>query len=481
MSRERGGVELTRACVSYLIKGMLGPKKKIYIKTFGCQMNVADSERMARVLAADYVPTDRVEEADLYLINTCAIRRKAEEKVRSLLGSLRLLKQRRPQMLLGLGGCVAQQEGERLLAAAPHLDLVFGPHGISRLPETVRQAARGRRSVDIEFTRGFPPQPSRRWAPDAVKALVTIMQGCDNFCSFCVVPYVRGREVSRPPREIVAEVADFLAAGGKEVTLLGQNVNSYGRGLPDPLTFTDLVRKIDALPGLARLRFATSHPRDLSPELIAAFGELPSLCEHLHLPVQSGSDGILQAMNRGYTREEYLKKVARLRRACPGISLSTDLIVGFPGETEEDFQETLDLVREAAFDQAFSFKFSPRPQTQAALLPDRVPAEVQTERLTRLQNLLNELTLKAHQRLVGKVPEVLVEGISKRSPEELCGRLRTNQVVNLSGPRELVGRLVKVRLTEAHPHSLRGTRVESCPPPWPLADDLQPPQRRVTC
>jgi tRNA-2-methylthio-N6-dimethylallyladenosine synthase len=459
---------------------MLGPKKKVYIKTFGCQMNVADSEQMALVLADDFVPTNRVEEADLYLINTCAIRRKAEEKVRSLLGSLQLLKQYRPQMLLGVGGCVAQQEGERLLAAAPHLDLVFGTHGIYRLPEMVRQAARGRRVVDVELDREFPAPPRRHWAPGAIKALVTIMQGCDNFCTFCVVPYVRGREYSRPPREIVAEVADFLAVGGKEVTLLGQNVNSYGRGLPEDATFPGLLRRLDALPGLARLRFATSHPRDLSKELTAAFGELPSLCEQLHLPVQSGSDRILEAMNRGYTRREYLQKVAELRRVCPDISLSTDIIVGFPGETTADFEETLNLVEEAAFDQAFSFKYSPRPQTRAATLPDQVPAALQAERLTRLQDLLNGLTLKAHQRLLGQVAEVLVDGTSKRSPEELCGRLRTNQVVNFSGPRNLLGRLVKVQLTEAHPHSLKGTRVEDSSLSRPLAADPQAPQRRVS-
>ncbi|MBI4644529.1 MAG: tRNA (N6-isopentenyl adenosine(37)-C2)-methylthiotransferase MiaB [Deltaproteobacteria bacterium] len=324
----------------------------------------------------------------------------------------------------------------------------------------MRQAAQGRRVVDIELTRGFPAQPRRHWRPGAVKTLVTIMQGCDNFCTFCVVPYVRGREYSRPSGEIVAEVADFLAAGGKEVTLLGQNVNSYGRGLPEGVTFSELLRRIDALDGLARLRFATSHPRDLSPELTAAFGKLPSLCEHQHLPVQSGSDRILKAMNRGYTRREYLQKVAELRRVCPGICLSTDIIVGFPGETEADFEQTLELVEEAGFDQAFSFKYSPRPQTRAAALPDRVPGEVQAERLTRLQNLLNELTLKAHQRLIGKIAEVLVDGISKRSREELCGRLRTNQVVNFSGPRDSLGRLVMVKLTEAHPHSLKGTRVE---------------------
>lgn len=467
--------------VSDLIKGMSGPKRKVYIKTFGCQMNVADSEQMAQMLAEDFVHTDQIEEADLCLINTCAIRRKSEDKVRSLLGSLLALKQHRPQILLGVGGCVAQQEGERLLAAAPHLDLVFGTHGLYRLPEMVRRASRGRRVVDIELTGEFPAQPRRRWQPGSVKALVTIMQGCDNFCTFCVVPYVRGREFSRPPGEIVAEVADFLAAGGREVTLLGQNVNSYGRGLPEPVSFPELLCKIDSLPGLARLRFATSHPRDLSPELTASFGELSSLCEHLHLPVQSGSDRILQAMNRGYTRKEYLQKVENLRRVCPGLSLSTDIIVGFPGETEEDFQDTLDLVRQAAFDQAFSFKYSPRPQTLAATLPDRVSPEIQSERLTRLQNLLNELTLKAHQRLLGKTAEVLVEGPSKRSPEEICGRLRTNQIVNFSGSRELTGRLVTVQLTEAHPHSLKGTRVAASSLPWPWADDPQAPQRRVTC
>jgi len=472
---------LTRAWVSYLIKGMLGPKKKVYIKTFGCQMNVADSELMIQALADEYAPTDRVEEADLYLINTCAIRRKAEEKVRSLLGSLQVLKQHRPRMILGVGGCVAQQEGERLLAAAPHLDLVFGTRGVYRLPEMVRQASQGRRVVDTELSREIPRPRRRHWRPDALKALVTIMQGCNNFCTFCVVPYVRGREQSRPPGEIVDEVADFLATGGKEVTLLGQNVNSYGRGLPEPVTFAELLRSIDALPGLARLRFATSHPRDLSPELTAAFGALPSLCEHLHLPVQSGSDRILAAMNRGYTRREYLQKVAQLRKVCPELSLSTDIIVGFPGENEADFQQTLDLVREAAFDQAFSFKYSPRPQTRAATLPDRVPGEVQGERLSRLQDLLNELTLQAHQRLLDKVAEVLVEGTSKRSPEELSGRLRTNQVVNFSGPRELVGQLSLVRLIEAHPHSLKGILVEDSSLSWPRADGLQAPQRRVSC
>jgi tRNA-2-methylthio-N6-dimethylallyladenosine synthase len=455
---------------------MAAPKKKLYIRTFGCQMNVADSEQMAQLLAPEYELTSRVEEADLYLINTCAIRRKAEEKVKSLLGSLRFLKARRPHLVIGVGGCVAQQEGERLLAAAPHLNLVFGTQACRRLPDLVRRAARGQRPVDLALKPGFEELPPRQWSHGPVQTFVNIMQGCNNFCTFCVVPYVRGREASREPAAIIREVADFLAAGGLEVTLLGQNVNSYGRGLSEPISFAGLLRRLQELPGLRRLRFATSHPRDLSDDLLAAYGELPALCEHLHLPVQSGSNRILQSMNRRYSREAYLEKVARLRQSCPGIAISTDLIVGFPGETEADFAQTLDLMRAAAFEQSFSFKYSPRPQTRAAGFPDQVPEEVKTARLVRLQALQDELTLAAHSRLVGQVQEVLVEGLSKRSPDQLSGRLRTNQVVNFSGPRELLGRLTPVALTEAQPHSLKGSRALA--PPFDLGGCLRPPQRR---
>jgi tRNA-2-methylthio-N6-dimethylallyladenosine synthase len=439
---------------------MVRPKRKVFIRTFGCQMNVADSELMAQVLGEDYDLTGRAEEADLYLINTCAIRRKSEEKVRSLLGSLKVLKQQRPQLILGVGGCVAQQEGERLLAFAPHLNLVFGTKGIYRLPDLVNRAQQGERLVDITLGQDFPETPHRSWTAGTVQTMVTIMQGCNNFCTFCVVPFVRGREISRAPDVILDEVAAFLEAGGKEVTLLGQNVNSYGRGLPEPITFPHLLRRLDRLPGLKRLRFATSHPRDLSPGLIQAFGELAALCEHLHLPVQSGANGILQRMNRGYTREHYLEKVASLRSACPDLALSTDLIVGFPGETEADFAQTLDLMREAEFDHAFSFKYSPRPQTRAASFPDQVPEELKGERLARLQAVQDELTRKAHARLVGREVEVMVEGRSKRSTQEWCGRLRTNQVVNFIGPREFMGRLARVTITEAHPHSLKGRWVQ---------------------
>jgi tRNA-2-methylthio-N6-dimethylallyladenosine synthase len=436
-------------------------------------MNVADSQRLVQMLAPEYDLTAEPEDADLYLINTCAIRRKSEEKVRSLLGSLKALKQRRPQLLVGVGGCVAQQEGEKLLAAAPHLNLVFGPHGLYRLPQLLKDAGNGRRVVDVALDGGLPVAPARHFAPGQFQTLVTIMQGCDNFCTYCVVPYVRGREVSRKPDDIIREIAAFLEAGGLEATLLGQNVNSYGRGLKPSVTFPELLRRIAALPGLARLRFATSHPRDLSPELMAAFGELPVLCEHLHLPVQSGANRVLAAMHRGYTREEYLDKLARLRQIRPDLAVSTDLIVGFPGETPEDFEQTLDLMRRAGFAQAFSFKYSPRPQTRAAGFPGQLPEEVKAERLARLQDLQDELTLAAHQRLVGQVQEVLVEGVSKRSPDQLSGRLRTNQVVNFSGPPELVGRLVMAELTQAHPHSLKG-RWRTQSPAWQVQADGRP-------
>lgn len=437
---------------------MQTPKKKLYIKTYGCQMNVADAEQMALVLGQDYERTDRAEEADLYLINTCAIRRKSVEKVRSLLGRLKALKRRRPQMLLGVGGCVAQQEGEQLLRQVPHLDLVFGTHGIYRLPDLLAHHQQGRRRlVDTAFAPGIPylcgPRP-----PGQVQKLVTIMQGCDNYCTYCVVPYVRGPERSRPAADIIAEVETFVGQGGKEVTLLGQNVNSYGRGLSAPLSFPGLLRRLAAIPGLARLRFTTSHPRDLSEELINCFAELPPLCEHIHLPVQAGADRVLARMKRGYSRADYLAKVKRLRQVCPGIALSTDLIVGFPGETEADFEETLALMQEAAFDSAFSFKYSPRPQTAAATYAEQVPEAVKTARLARLKDVQEKLSLASNQRLVGSEHEVMVVGASKQHNGQLTGRLRSNHVVNFDGPRELIGQLVRVRLTKAHLHSL-GARL----------------------
>ena len=287
-----------------------------------------------------------------------------------------------------------------------------------------------------------------------MQKFVTIMHGCDNYCTYCVVPYVRGPERSRPAGDIIREVEFFLAQGGREVTLLGQNVNSYGRGLAEDITFPALLRRLAELPGLARIRFTTSHPRDLSEELIRCFAELPPLCEHIHLPVQAGSNTILARMHRGYSREEYLEKIDRLRQACPGIAVSTDFIVGFPGETQADFEDTLRLMQEAAFDSAFYFKYSPRPQTAAAALPDQVPEAVKTERLARLRELLEQLSLASNQRWLGKVGRVLVEGFSKQQNTQLFGRLRSNQVVNFNGPQELIGRTVRVHITKAHLHSL---------------------------
>lgn len=357
-------------------------------------------------------------------------------------------------MLLGVGGCVAQQEGAKLLRQVPHLDLVFGTHGVYRLPDLLQQRQESRRRVvDTTFSRELHYIGEQR-VPGAVQKLVTIMQGCDNYCTYCVVPYVRGPEFSRPPEDIVREAEGFLEQGGKEITLLGQNVNSYGRGLAGEITFPALLQRLAVLPGLARLRFITSHPRDLSQELIRCFAELPPLCEHIHLPVQSGANRMLARMNRGYSREDYLERVKRLRQVCPDIAVSTDLIVGFPGETEADFQETLQLMQEAAFDSAFYFKYSPRPQTAAAGFPDQIPEAVKTERLARLKELLEQLSLASHQRLVGQVKEVLVEGFSKQQNSQLFGRLRSNQVVNFDGPRELMGRMVGVRITRAHRHSL---------------------------
>ncbi len=417
-------------------------------------MNVYDSEQMALVLGQDYELTDRSEDADLYLINTCAIRRKSEEKVLSLLGRLKDLKRRRPEMLLGVGGCVAQQEGERLLRQVPHLDLVFGTHGIYKLPALLRQRQETRRRLsDTSFSPEVPYISSQRHT-GAVQKFITIMHGCDNYCTYCVVPYVRGRERSRPAGDIIQEVEFFLAQGGREITLLGQNVNSYGRGLVEDINFPVLLRRLAELPGLARIRFTTSHPRDLSEELIRCFAELPPLCEHIHLPVQSGSNTILASMHRGYSREDYLEKIHRLRQACPGIAVSTDLIVGFPGETQADFEETLRLMQEAAFDSAFFFKYSPRPQTAAAALPDQVPEAVKTERLARLKELLEQLSLASNQRWLGKVGRVLVEGFSKQQNNQLFGRLRSNEVVNFNGPQELIGRTVRVQITKAHRHSL---------------------------
>ena len=433
-------------------------KKRLYVATFGCQMNAYDSERMVDLLAEqDYVQTSDITQADLILLNTCSIREKAEKKVYSFLGRLKALKQKRPHLIIGVSGCVAQQQGRRLLEDVPHLDLVVGTHGVSRLPELVEEVVRaGRPVLSTEFVLEPPRALPVPFKPGRVKAFLTIMQGCDNFCSYCVVPYVRGREVSRPPEDILEEARALLAGGVKEITLLGQNVNSYGRRLGSEVSFAGLLRRVAELPGLLRLRFTTSHPKDLSPELIQALAEVPVLCEHIHLPVQSGSNLILAAMRRRYTREQYLEKVEALQAACPDLALTTDVIVGFPGETKSDFEETLDLLRRVRFDGLYSFKYSDRPMTVAARLDQKLDEAVKGQRLAMVQALQREIVLARHQELVGQEVEVLVEGASKRTAGQLTGRTRTNKIVNFSGAPRLIGHLVRISITEGFANSLRG-------------------------
>jgi tRNA-2-methylthio-N6-dimethylallyladenosine synthase len=408
----------------------------IYIETHGCQMNVYDSARMTELLAAEgYSLTDDPARADLILVNSCSVRDKPEQKVLSSVGRYRELKNQNPALLLGVTGCVAQERKDWLFERAPYLDLVLGTDAISRLPETVRKIREeGKRVVD---TRVFKPKedPFLQARPERAKIgeFVTIQRGCDHFCSFCIVPFTRGRERSRPPSEVVEEVRRLVQAGAREVTLLGQNVNSYGKKFEDFPDFAGLLYRVAEVPGLERIRFTTSHPLDFTEELAKAFRDLHELCEHLHLPVQSGSDRILEKMGREHTRAHYLERVAMLRALAPKVVLTTDFIVGFPGETEEDFSATLDLMDEVGYEDAFSFIYSPRPYTKALNLEDDVPAEVKKARLETLQAKQRARTAARRAAMVGQVVEVLVEGPSRRPPQ-LMGRTRTNHIVNFSAP-----------------------------------------------
>lgn len=434
-----------------------------YVTTFGCQMNEYDSERMVRLMAGKgFVQTDDIGRADFILLNTCCIREKAEQKVYSFLGRLKPLKEANPNLIIGVGGCLAQQYGAKLLRRVPFLDLVLGTHGVHRLPELVEKVIRTRRPVcwtDFDYDLSSPPALVQEQA--SVKAFLTIMQGCDNFCAYCVVPYVRGREISRKPGDILAEARDLLAHGVREITLLGQNVNSYGRGLEERCSFVELIHQVTALAGLERLRFTTSHPKDLSPDLIRAIADVGPLCEHVHLPVQSGSTRILKAMSRGYTREAYLEKVEALRKACPDVALTTDIIVGFPGETEADFRATMDLMDQVRFDGMYSFKYSDRPMTRASKLAGKLDEEVKGRRLAELQAAQKEITLARNMELVGRMVEVLVEGWGKRCPDQLTGRTRSNKIVNFIGPEHLVGKPAYPVVQEAWANSLRGALGET--------------------
>ncbi len=437
---------------------------RLYISTFGCQMNEYDSARMADVLreSAGLSVTADPEQADVVLLNTCSVREKAQEKVFSHLGQWRLLKQRKPGLVIGVGGCVASQEGEGILDRAPFVDLVFGPQTIHRLPEMIA-ALRATREpqVDVSFPEieKFDRLPEPRATGAA--AYVSIMEGCSRYCSFCVVPYTRGEEVSRPFAQVVAEVEALVAQGVREVTLLGQNVNAY-RGARDNGSDVDLaglIRRMAGLHGLERIRFTTSHPLEFRDSLVAAYADVPKLANYLHLPVQSGSDRILAAMKRGYTRLEYKQKIRRLRAVSPDISLSSDFIVGFPGETEEDFAQTLELIEDVGFDQSFSFIYSRRPGTPAASLPDEVPREVKQQRLERLQAKIDAQARAISRSMVGSTQRVLVQRPARRDPRQLAGRTENMRWVNFDGPSSLVDRFADVHITEAMPNSLRGRLV----------------------
>jgi tRNA-2-methylthio-N6-dimethylallyladenosine synthase len=443
-------------------------RKKLYIQTYGCQMNQYDSERIALVMARHgYNRTDRIDTADLILLNTCSVRDKAEQKVYSALGSWKEFKEYRDGVIIGVGGCVAQQEGESLLRRVPHLDMVFGTHNIHKLPDMVEQVRAAKlRPVETVFYRDpvYMEDADGRTEVEGVKAFVTIMQGCNKVCSFCIVPHVRGRELSRPSAAIVAEVEALAARGVIEVMLLGQNVNSYGKRTPGELSFAELLRRVDAIDGLERIRFTTSHPQDLSPELIEAFADLPRLCEHLHLPVQSGSDTVLARMRRGYTRGEYLERLRRLRERCPEVALSTDIIVGFPGESDAEFEQTLELLEEVEYDEIFSFIYSPRPQTVSAkLYEDDVAAESKKIRLKKVQMLQQAISLKQNRRRIGDMEEILVDGPAKLKNGQLMGRTRANRIVNVDGPQGLAGKLVPVRIIAATANSLIGERLSDKP------------------
>lgn len=433
--------------------------KKVFIKTFGCQMNEYDSDKMADVLGAaqGYEATQDMEEADLILFNTCSVREKAQEKVFSDLGRIKHLKEK--GVLIGVGGCVASQEGDEIIKRAPYVDVVFGPQTLHRLPELLNaRAAKAKPQVDISFPEieKFDHLPPAR--VEGASAFVSIMEGCSKYCSYCVVPYTRGEEVSRPFEDVLVEVAGLADQGVKEVTLLGQNVNAYQGKMGDTAEICDfalLLEYVAEIPGIERIRYTTSHPNEFTPRLIEAYAKIPKLVSHLHLPVQHGSDKILMAMKRGYTAMEYKSTIRKLRAIRPDMAMSSDFIVGFPGETEEDFQKMMKLIHDVRFDNSFSFIFSPRPGTPAANLHDDTPHEVKLRRLQELQAVINQNIKDISLERVGTVQKILVEGLSKRDNGELMGRTECNRVVNFPGNERLIGQLVDVKITEAMTYTLR--------------------------
>ncbi|MBZ5874581.1 tRNA (N6-isopentenyl adenosine(37)-C2)-methylthiotransferase MiaB [Chromohalobacter israelensis] len=438
--------------------------KKLFIKTHGCQMNEYDSARMADLLGESHALelTDDERDADVILLNTCSIREKAQEKVFHQLGRWKKLKAANPDLVIGVGGCVASQEGEHIKKRAPHVDMVFGPQTLHRLPTMLdsRQGAETISMVDVTFPEiekfDHLPKPTS----DGATAFVSVMEGCSKYCTFCVVPYTRGEEVSRPFESVMEEVIHLADQGVREINLLGQNVNAY-RGenqLGDEIDLAELIGCVAAVEGIDRIRFTTSHPVEFSDSLIEAYGEIPELVSHLHLPVQAGSDRILAAMKRGHTVEEYVDKLERIRALRPDISFSSDFIIGFPGETEEDFMDTMNLIQRIGFDASFSFVYSPRPGTPAANLEDETPEATKKQRLAILQERLNQQTMQISRRMVGNTERILVTGFSPKDPGQLSGRTENNRVVNFRAPNptELIGYFVDVEITEALPNSLRG-------------------------
>lgn len=439
---------------------------RLYIKTYGCQMNEYDSSRMADLLSEshDLELTDSADDADVLLLNTCSVRDKAEAKVYSQLGMWRELKLERPDLVIGVGGCVASQEGEAIVTRAPFVDLVFGPQTLHRLPamldgiRSARRPSARRSAVDVSFPEieKFDNLPAPR--VDGPRAFVSIMEGCSKYCSFCVVPYTRGEEFSRPFDDVVAEVFELAEGGVREVTLLGQNVNAW-RGTSAtgrPMNFAGLLRYINEIDAIERIRYTTSHPLEFNEDLVFAYADVPKLVSHLHLPVQSGCDDVLARMKRRYTAADYERIIASIREERPDLSLSSDFIVGFPGESEADFQQTMDLIERVGFDASYSFMYSPRPGTPAAAMPDDVPLDVKKARLARLQGRINEMSWAVSRDMVGTVQQILVSRHSRKSRDQLAGRTENNRVVNFDGPDELIGDLVDVRITEALPNSLRG-------------------------
>ncbi|MBX3678593.1 tRNA (N6-isopentenyl adenosine(37)-C2)-methylthiotransferase MiaB [Cognatazoarcus halotolerans] len=440
--------------------------KKLYIRTFGCQMNEYDSDKMADVLGASegLTKTDNPEEADVILFNTCSVREKAQERVFHDLGRVKHLKQLNPNLIIGVGGCVASQEGDAIVRRAPYVDVVFGPQTLHRLPGLIAERkSSGRSQVDISFPEieKFDNLPPAR--VEGATAFVSIMEGCSKYCTFCIVPYTRGDEIYRPLGDILAEIAGLVEQGVKEVTLLGQNVNAWRAPMaPDSDEMADfafLLECVHDIPGIERLRYTTSHPREMTQRVVEAYARLPKLVSHLHLPVQSGSDRVLAAMKRGYTVLEFKSLVRKLRAARPDLSLSSDFIVGFPGETEADFEATMKLIEEVGFDASFSFIYSARPGTPAADLADDTPQDVKLKRLARLQKRIDEQAAVISERMVGSRQRILVEAVSKKNADELAGRTDNNRVVNFAGNPRLINQFIEVNIASAMPHSLRGEIV----------------------